>query len=289
MKRESAIRVAEIRIPVSSVAQSESFYCESLGLEKGRSDAGMRALTLLPPRPHGPVLKLVEADEVPPLHFPVRGGHFQPIIRLHASDLEGMHGKLEGMKRTAIHQDLPDDGCGRFFETADPDGTWLQYHVNIGEQVLSSAKTEAVVNLEIPVADVHRSASFYKTIGFSLDREPSDENAFLSAGFIVDRFGYRGIPEFGIILTRREEYPRMRFSKQKKWEPVMVLQTEDLTAYRAKLEDRGIELGDWHSQESADGLLLRDPDGHMLGVCSSSRQAGHGEQARKPFTAKFMG
>lgn len=247
----------------------------------------MRALTLFPALPHGPVLELVEADEVPPMHFPVMGGYFQPIIRLHASDLEGMHGRLDGFKTMALHQDLPDDGCGRFFEVADPDGTWLQYHVNIEEQAIMAGTTEAVVNIEIPVSDVHRSAAFYRTIGFSLDREPNDEAAFLSAGFIVDRFGYCGIREFGIILTRRDEYPLMRFARNKNWEPIMVLQTEDAAAYRARLADSGIGVSEWHSQETSGWLLLCDPDGHFLGVCSFSGQTGHGEQARGHLASSF--
>jgi predicted enzyme related to lactoylglutathione lyase len=247
----------------------------------------MHALTLFPALPHGPVLELVEADEVPPMHFPVRGGYFQPIIRLHASELEGMHRRLEGIKTMAIHQDLPDDGCGRFFEVVDPDGTWLQYHVNIGEQAIMAGTTEAVVNIEIPVADVCRSAAFYRTIGFSLDREPSDEVAFLSAGFVVDRFGYRGISEFGIILTRRDEYPLMRFARQKKWEPVMVLQTEDTAAYRARLADSGIGISEWHSQVTSGCFLLCDPDGHFLGIRSFSSQTGHEEQARGHLASSF--
>ncbi|QYR20262.1 hypothetical protein KZ483_20870 [Paenibacillus sp. sptzw28] len=287
MKRETAIRVAGIRIPVRSVERSEPFYCGRLGLRKGRSDAGRHALTLFPALPHGPLLELVEADEVPPMHFPVRGGYFQPIIRLHASDLEGMFGRLDGIKTTAVHQDLPDDGCGRFFEVADPDGTWLQYHVNLGEQVIMAGTTEAVVNIEIPVADVRRSAAFYRTIGFSLDRDPNDEVAFLSAGVIVDRFGYRGIPEFGIILTRRDEFPLMRFIRQKKWEPVVTLQTEDAEAYRASLVDSGIAVSEWHSQETSCCFLLSDPDGHFLGVRSYSSQTVDGEQPRGRLAPSF--
>ncbi len=229
-------------------------------------------MTLFPALPHGPLLELVEVEAVPPLHFYVEGGHFQPIIRFHASDLEGMLERLNGAKVTEIHQDGPDDGCGRFFEVADPDGTWLQYHVNIGEAVIMEGTTEAAVNLEIPVKDVLRSAAFYESIGFTLEREPNAAIAFLYAGFRVDRFGYTNSPEFGIILSKRDDFPLMRFERSQAWEPVIALQTEDLASYHAKLLEKGIVVNEQYNENVLNSLLLSDPDGHTLQVrrCESN-------------------
>jgi predicted enzyme related to lactoylglutathione lyase len=188
------------------------------------------------------------------------------MIQVEWSCLEGMFGRLTGTKVTGIHQDFPDDGCGRFFEVADPDGTWLQYHVNFDESAVNAGTTEAVVNVEIPVSDVYKSAAFYESIGFALERAPNAEVAFLQAGRLVDRFGYKNIPEFGIILTRRDNYPLMRFTREEAWEPVIELQTRDIEAYRSKLLERGIAVGDWHHGDPAGCILLHDPDGHMLGI-----------------------
>lgn len=271
--RETNIRVAALRIPVRELERSTAFYCERLGLAQGRLDARQRTRTLLPALPHGPVLELAEADVVPPLHFPVKGGHFQPIIRVHASDLDGMFHRLTGTAVTAIHQDLPDDGCGRFFEAADPDGTWLQYHVNIGEPAIMAGTTEAVVNVEIPVSDVRRSAAYYARIGFALEREPNDDVAFLCAGRLVDRFGYADIAEFGIILTRRDDFPLMRFRRGEAWEPIMVLQAPDIASYRSQLLAGGVTVGEWQRGIADGDLLLRDPDGHMLGMSACAADA----------------
>lgn len=266
------VRVAALRIPVRNLERSTSFYTDRLGLRIGRLNSQLRLRTLLPVLPHGPVMELMEADEVPPMHFSVKGGYFQPFIRLHASDLDGMFERLSGEKVTELHHDLPDDGCGKFFEVADPDGTWLQYHVNIGEPAIMNGTTEAVVNMEIPVSDVQRSAAFYESIGFTLDRcDPHEEVAFLSAGRFVDRFGYTNIPEFGIILTQRKDFPLLRFKCDDSMEPVMVLQTDDLEAYRSKLVEREIQVSDWRHVDSESHILVFDPDGHVVGVGNALR------------------
>lgn len=263
------MRVKSIRVPVTRLESSIIHYEEYMGLTRLEVNHKRRTAAFHASLTHGPDVQLVETTAVPPLHFPIGGGHFQPYFRFHSSDLEGVYRRLHdsNVRLTPIHWDYPSDGCGKFFEAADPDGSFVQFHVNEDEKPASYSTVETLLNMEIPVTDVKRSAEFYNRIGFSLDQDPREDIAFLSTGNKIDWLWYGKQNEFGLIVVKQDQFPVMRFHKDGQSEAMLLLETDELETYSAYLQQQGVDC----SRHSAELLRFSDPDGHLWFVQQAAK------------------
>jgi predicted enzyme related to lactoylglutathione lyase len=180
---------------------------------------------------------------------------------------------------TLPHADQEDDGCGLFFEAIDPSGNIIQVQANDGEIPAEHPRVEAIFNLEMPVSDVRKSASFYADIlGFNLLREPDDQMAIVKTGpYYKQRFGYYDVQEFGFFLFHHGEKNVLHFEDiHGQVQECLVLQADDVEALHIQLSEQGEYIVKPRmNDERQFSFHVVDPDGNLIRVLPREYTYGH--------------